>query len=278
MAGSMLRSFVSGTRQVLSAQLFVSIGAVALAGWTLGVTNELIRERDRLRERVIQLEEDMGSRGIVVPETPTVVDTAPPPAEDVYPGEVGLDDETAPEQAPEQREPQAGGADVEPGQTRPTPPRADDRSFNPGQIFSELFTPAPPMRTVVLHVRNDNDAAYARRLGDQLAASAQVRVIIHVLSPRTQQQSGYAYFDGRQSQAAARLVAAFNDIARENQIAPWSAQLRGTALPAQGEYTADRLDIVLPPLTQNPTLRIDPRALEMRRVDPQPQQTTPPIR
>jgi hypothetical protein len=261
MAGSLLRAFVGGTRQVLTVQLFVSIAAVALAGWTLGVTNELIRERDRLRERVIQLEEDMGARGIVVPSTPTVVDTAPPPAEDAYPGPVGLGDQT----------PQTPAAD---GQSDTTTTSPEGRTFNPGQIVTDLFAPAPPMRTVVLHARNERDAALARRVGERLAQAANVRVIVNTIAPRSQQQSGYAYFDGRQSRAAADLVTQFNTIARENEIAPWSAQLRGTALPEQGEYTADRLDIVLPPLPQ-PSLQLDPRALELRRVEPQQQ---PPIR
>jgi hypothetical protein len=252
MAGSILGSFVSGTRQVLVAQLFVSVGAVALAGWTLGVTNELIRERDRLRERVIQLEADMGQRGIVVPETPAVVDTAPPAAEDVYPGEVGL------------------------GEQQPTDGAAPaDGAFNPGQIVTDLFTPPPPMRTVVLHARSEQDGAYARRLGEQLAQAGNVQVVVNVLpQQRAQQEAGYSYYDGRQSSAAAALVAQFNDVARTNQIAQWSAQLRGTALPEQGEYTADRLDIVLPPLVQQ---NFDRRALEMRRVEPQfQQQVVPP--
>jgi len=254
MAGSLLRAFVGGTRQVLTVQLFISIAAVALAGWTLGVTNELIRERDRLRERVIQLEADMGARGIVVPSTPTVVETAPPAAEDAYPGEVGLDD------VPQ--------TDV--GQTA-TP---DEQTFNPGRIVTDMFAPAPPMRTVVLHARNERDAAVAQRLAEQLARAANVRVVVNPRTPRNQQQPGYSYFDGRQSRAAANLVAQFNTIARENEVAPWSAQLRGTALPERGEYTADRLDIVLPPLPQ-PSLQVDPRALELRRVEPQ---QPPPIR
>lgn len=257
MAGSILRSFVSGTRQVLVAQLFVSVGAVALAGWTLGVTNELIRERDRLRERVIQLEEELGGRGIVVPSTPTVVDTAPPAAEDAYPGEVGLGEQT-PETPTED-------------QAEVTPTPEDGASF--GQIITDLLAPPPPLRTVVLHARNEQDGALARRLAERLAQAGDLRVVVDVLSPRTQQQSGYAYYDGRQSSAAAALVAQFNDVAREHQIAPWSAQLRGTALPEQGEYTADRMDIVLPPLTQ---VNFDRRVLEMRRGDQLQRQPPPP--
>jgi hypothetical protein len=269
MAGSVLHSFVSGTRQVLTAQLFVSVAAVGLAGWTLGVTNELIRERDRLRERVIQLEEDMGSRGIVVPSTPTVVETEPPPAETVYPGEVGLGQDGS--------APADGGQDVidappadpnaapEPAPAPETPTRAGERTFNPGQIFTELFAPAPPLRILVLHARGERDGEYARRLAGELTKeSPDLRVIIDVIGPRDQRESGYAYFDGRQSRAAAALVAQFNDLSRRYEIAPWSAQLRGVALPAQGEYTADRLDIVLPPLPE-PNLqlnRVDPRLLQ----------------
>ncbi len=279
MAGSVLQSFVSGTRQVLAAQLFVSVGAVALAGWTLGVTNELIRERDRLRERIIQLEENMGSRGIVVPSTPTVIDTAPPPAETVYPGEVGLNEEPAAPADPQSDRPEPTDAtpqDQTPAEPTPRPPtRVDERTFNPGQILSGIFAPAPALRTVVLHARSERDADYARRLGEELAQSAEMRVVVDVLSPRSQQQSGYAYFDGRQSRAAAALVTQFNDLARRHEIAAWSAQLRGNALPAQGEYTADRIDIVLPALPA-PNLqlqRVDPRVLQRApaQQDPPPQ-------
>jgi hypothetical protein len=91
-------------------------------------------------------------------------------------------------------------------------------------------------------------------------------------------QSGYSYFDGRQNRAAAALMQRFHDIARENEVAAWSAQLRGNALPAQGEYTADRMDVVLPPLRTvlNPNLqqfRAQPGVLQR-----QPQQQAPTIR
>ena len=70
MARSLLEALVRGTRQMLTAQLIVSIGAVALAGWTLAITSDVIRERDQLRERVIQLETAMGAQGMVVPAKP----------------------------------------------------------------------------------------------------------------------------------------------------------------------------------------------------------------
>src|SRR5574338_185062 len=92
MARSVLRSLVNGTRQLLTVQLFVGILAVALAGWTLAVTNTVIRDRDRLKDRVIQLEQAMASSGIVVPATPVLVDQAAGVSEaNAYPGEVGLD-------------------------------------------------------------------------------------------------------------------------------------------------------------------------------------------
>jgi hypothetical protein len=76
------------------------------------------------------------------------------------------------------------------------------------------------------------------------------------------------YYDGRQSRAAAALVQQFNDVAREEDIAAWAAQLRGTALPARGEYAAGRIDIVLPPL---PTpARMDPAALQPQPSAPSP--------
>jgi hypothetical protein len=261
MARSILQAFVSGTRQVLAAQLVVSIGAVALAGWTLAITNEVIRERDRLRERVIQLEEEMGTRGIVVPSPPAVVG-GPSRAEAAYPGEVGLEAEATPEASVD--------AAPEPAPEAP----ASDSSFNPGQIFTELFAPPPPMRTLVLHARTERDAAVASRLAEELRRATEMRVVVRIMPPRDQRQSGYAYYDGRQSRAAAALVARFNDLARQHEIASWSAQLRGVALPAQGEYTADRADIVLPALPAPQLNRLDPRVLQV-----QPQESAPaPIR
>lgn len=267
MARSLLGSFVSGTRQMLSAQLFVSIGAVALAGWTLGITNDLIRERDRMRERVIQLEESLAGRGITVPATPALVDQAPPSADSAYPPSV-----TLPDPAPAEAETPEAAEPPKPAEPAPNTPttdgRAEPRPFNPGQLLGELFAPPPPMRTIVLHVRAEEDAAIARRIASTLSQSGQVRVAVDVMAPRDPRPSGYAYFDGRQSRDAAGLVAQFNDIARDFEVAPWSAQLRGVALPAQGEYGADRLDIVLPllPAREAPTepQRIDPRTQLVR--------------
>ena len=267
MARSLLGSFVGGTRQMLAVQLFVSIGAVALAGWTLGITNDLIRDRDRLRERVIQLEESLAGRGITVPATPAVVDQAPPPADSAYPPSVTLPAPTPAEvEAPETAEPS------KPAEPTPSAPaageRAEPRPFNPGQILGELFAPPPPMHTIVLHVRAEEDARIAQRIARALSQSGQVRVAVDVMAPRDPRPSGYAYFDGRQSRDAAAMVARFNDIARGFEVAPWSAQLRGVALPAQGEYGADRLDIVLPllPAREAPAepQRIDPRTQVVR--------------
>jgi hypothetical protein len=124
-------------------------------------------------------------------------------------------------------------------------------SQNIGSVITSLFGPAPPLRTVVLHVRADTDFAFAEKIARELQ-SDDVRVLINVMGASDQRQSGYAYFDGRQSRAAADIVARFHDLARTQQVAQWSAQLRGTALPARDEYTADRLDIVLPPLPPPP--------------------------
>jgi hypothetical protein len=223
MAQSLLRTLLSGTRQMLATQLFVSVLAVALVGWTLVVTNEVIRERDRLRERVVLLEEELAARGIVVPSGPSVVSS---PGSRGYPNEVG----------PALR--QAGtGAD------------ADQSSFDPREILDDIFAPAPPLRTLVLHARSEADGEAAQRLGAELG-DAEVRVIVNVMPPREPQQSGYVYYDGRQSRSAAALVARFNDAARRAEIPQWSAQPRALALPAEGEFSADRLDIVLPPLPE----------------------------
>jgi hypothetical protein len=255
MANSLLQSFVSGTRAMLSAQLIVSVGAVALAGWTLGVTNELIRERDRLQERVIQLEETMAARGDI-PPTPTAVvePVATQDADAVYPRSIegavapAIDAETAPA----------------PASAAPTPEQRTERSAEAaperdlGSIVTGLFGPAPPLRTIVLHVRSREDARPASRLARALQEGGERRVLIDVMPEGDPRQSGYAYFDGRQSRPAADVVARFHEAARAMEVAQWSAQLRGTALPAQGEYTADRLDIVLPPLPAPPPAPADP--------------------
>ena len=65
MPKTVLNSFVTGTRALLVAQLIACIGAIALAGWTLGVTGQVLRERNRLQERVIQLEEAMAASGVI---------------------------------------------------------------------------------------------------------------------------------------------------------------------------------------------------------------------
>lgn len=231
MAKSLLSTFVTSTRALLIAQLIACVGAVALAGWTLGVTNQVLRERNRLQERVIQLEEAMAASG-VIPPPPTAV-VAPSSQSEAYPGSI------ANARAP------GATADTSADTT------ADTSERNIGSVISGLFGPAPPLRTVVLHVRADADFAAAESIARELQ-SDDVRVLINVIAASDQRQSGYAYFDGRQSRAAADIVARFHDIAREQQVAQWSAQLRGTALPARDEYTADRLDIVLPPLPPPP--------------------------
>jgi hypothetical protein len=220
MNGSLLRAFVSGVRQVLAAQLVISVLAIALAGWTLGVTSNLIRERDQLRERVIQLEQALGAAGVVVPEPALVVERSAPDA-NAYPGSLGLAE----------------------------PPAAAERGSL--AIFGNLFAPAPPLRLVVLHVRADGDRREADAIADALR-EAGLEVHVRVMPPRDPRPSGYAYFDGRQSGPAAELVARVQDLARQNAFAPWTAQLRGVALPARGEYAPERLDVMLPPLPQAP--------------------------
>lgn len=262
MARSLLGSFVGGTRAMLTAQLFISVSAVALTGWTLAVTNDLIRERERLRERVIQLEGAIAERGDVVPSPgATVQPPAAAPQETTYPGRISegaqsIDpvieggtsvtiSEDAPPAPAQQPEP---AAEEPPAPATPTPREPSELERGIGQILTDLFTPAPALSVVVLHARNENDAAVARRLAAAMAQTGNVRFLIETMAPRDPRQSGYAYYDGRQSRAASAFMQQFHDAARRQEIATWSAQLRGTALPTQGEYTAERLDIVLPPL------------------------------
>jgi hypothetical protein len=235
MARSLIGAFVSGARGLLSAQLFISVAAVGLAGWTLAITNQLIRERDLLRERVIQLEASMAERGIVVPATQTVVSTPTQPAP-LYPGAIGALARAAIDGPVEATEAQAQAA----------PTNQDGRDLR--RVIGELFAPPPPMRIVVIHARAPADTNAARAIAVQLGKDADVHVVIALMPARDGRPSGYTYFDGRQSRAAADLVTQFHDIARGQGVAPWSAQLRGAALPAQGEYTADRVDLVLPQL------------------------------
>ncbi len=218
MARSLLWTLVSGTRQLLAVQLFAGVIAVALAGWTLVVTNQAIQERDRLRERVVQLENELGARGVVVPPAaPTVA------GDNVYPPEIGVMRQAASESA-----------------------------LNPAQLLTDVFAPPPELNALVLHVRSEADRAAAAELSEALQTEAGLTVVISVMAPRDGRASAYAYYDGRQSRAAAALVARFNDAARNAGIPQWSAQPRALALPAQGEFTAERLDILLPPLPAAP--------------------------
>jgi hypothetical protein len=205
-ARSQLKALLTAARRVLTLQVLLSVFAAALAGWTLAVTTTLLRERDRMRERVIQLEEALASENIIVPAPLASV------------------------------------------QTRPGYPPALGRPANAASSFADLIAPAPPLRLLVVHVRAPEERDAATLLATQLGRQngiAETHVAIMVSEPRP---SGYYYFDGRQSAAAAALAARFNDAAREAGLAPWSAQLRATALPARGEYGAERVDIVLPAL------------------------------
>lgn len=221
MRPSLLASFVNGTRQLLSVQLFIATVAVALAGWTLSVGADVFRERERLRDRVIQLEAAMAGRGMLVPVTPTRV--TPQDTNSAYPPSLAAPVSIASEAPP---------------------------AFDPRQVIGDLFAPPAPLRTVVLHVRSDADAEIAGRIGRELTRNDPLAVTVAVMGPSNPATPGYFYFDGRQSRDAAALVARYNDAARASGIPPWSAQLRGTALPARGEYSADRLDLVLPPLPE----------------------------
>lgn len=234
MAKTVLSVFVSSTRALLVAQLIACVGAIALAGWTLGVTNQVLRERNRLQERVIQLEEAMASSG-VIPPAPAAVVAASTQTDAAYPGSIANARVVSED---------AAAAEVAVAE-------APGGEQNIGTVITSLFGPAPPLRTVVLHVRAETDLAPAEIIARALQKD-DVRALINVMTASDQRPSGYAYFDGRQSRAAADIVARFHDLAREQQVAQWSAQLRGTALPARAEYSADRLDIVLPPLPPPP--------------------------
>ncbi len=140
MAKSLLNGFVSSTRALLIAQLIACVGVVALAGWTLGVTDQVLRERNRLQERVIQLEEAMASSG-VIPPTPAAVVSTVNRGDTVYPGSID-------------------GARATPGEQ------------NIGSVITNLFGPAPPIEIVVLHVRAEADVDVAMRVAAVLVAAS----------------------------------------------------------------------------------------------------------
>lgn len=234
MAKSVLSNFVGSTRALLVAQLIACVAAIALVGWTLGVTNQVMRERNRLQERVIQLEEAMAAGG-VVPPAPTAVVATSTQSDAAYPGSIA--NARGPSTNADTSDPASAGVGRQ----------------NIGTVITSLFGPAPPLRVVVLHVRADADFATAEKIARELR-SDDLYALINVMTASDQRPSGYAYFDGRQSRAAADIVSRFHDLARQQQVAQWSAQLRGTALPARDEYTADRLDIVLPPLPPPPVI------------------------
>ncbi|GAM97710.1 hypothetical protein U91I_01337 [alpha proteobacterium U9-1i] len=276
MAKSVLGSFVSGTRQVLAVQLFISVGAVGLAGWTLGITNDLIRERDTLNTRVIQLEEELARNNIVPPPVVDQADVAPAPTETTYPPSTTLPepveerpadapapaDQTPTPNDPPTRDPNTGATGGVRGDvTGERPTTAERAPFDVGVIFAR----PPALNTLVLHVRNGDVDDNARRLAAELERSAGVRVVIDEMQTNDRRENGYAYFDGRQGRAAAALVQQFNDAARRYEIAPWAVQLRGVALPAQGEYTAERVDIVLPPRPR--VLLREPALIDRSRVE-----------
>ncbi|MGE0597265.1 MAG: hypothetical protein AB7P07_12955 [Hyphomonadaceae bacterium] len=317
MARSVLNSFVSGTRQMLAVQLFASVGAVALAGYTVGVTNNLIRERDRLTERVIQLEEALAREGVVPPPSARPIREADAAAP-VYPGAPAEEVVVVEEPSLEGGEEAPAPSTVEPGtppanpaapsapETRDDPttttppsgsqgadatqqPQAPSATQTPGidlatQVLRDLLTPAPPLRTLVLHVRSRADYDEAQAIAGRLGQSG-LRISIAIREPNDQTATGYAYYHGRQGRAAADLAQSVQEAARTAGIAAWAVQLRGAGLPAQGDYTADRVDVVLPALPSEPapgtrvnpdlrnqTLRTQPSVVQ------QPQQEQPILR
>lgn len=225
MRTSLLSAFVTGARTLLSLQLLGSVMMLAIAAWTLAVTGDVMRERDGLRERVIQLEGEMGARGIVVPDATNVV-TADQRAA-TYPPTI--------DSVSERDEPNGISA-----------------------LIEGVLAPPPPLRVIVLHVRGEAEAASARELALKLQGGDDVSIAVHMGETQAGRPPGYVYYDGRQGRAASDFVARMHDAARDAGIAAWSAQLRGEALPARGEYSAERLDIVLPalpPAQENPAPR-----------------------
>lgn len=215
---SLLRSLVNGARRILVLQVLLSVIAIALTGWTIETVSNALSERARLVDRVIQLEETLAKNDIVAPPPAPVLIEAEP----AYP-------------------PAFQGA-----------PAASASRFDPRRAIADLFSPPPPISVVVVHVRSDDDLMRAQRLVAGVDAAAMKQASVLLMPPGDVRTPGYFYFDGRQSAAAAALIADFNDAARRAGLAPWSAQLRGVALPARGEFAAERLDVILPALPPPP--------------------------
>ena len=216
---SLLRSLVNGTRRILALQVLLSVIAIAITGWTIETVSNALGERARLVDRVIQLEEALASNDIVVPPPAPVLIEAEPS----YP-------------------PALEGA----------PAASAQSQVNPRRAIGDLFSPPPPLTVVVVRVRSDDDLLRAQRLVAGVNSAALKQASVLLMPPGDVRMPGYFYFDGRQSAAAAALIADFNNAARRAELAPWSAQLRGVALPARGEFAAQRLDLILPALPPPP--------------------------
>lgn len=210
---SLLQTLLGNARRALVLQVLLSLFAIALAGWTLSVTAGLLRERAKANDRILQLEETLASNNIVPPPARARVDARPG-----YPPSVA-----------------AGG-----------------ENHAAGQSIADLFAPPPPLRLLVVHVREPQDLASAAAIAKAVTDAAGMPSASVALMARDPRPPGYYYFDGRQSAAAAELAARFNNAAGETGLAPWSARLRATALPSSGEYAANRVDIVLPALPPPP--------------------------
>jgi hypothetical protein len=172
MARSLLQGFVTGTRALLAAQLIVCVGAVALAGWTLGVTSEVMRERNRLQERVIQLEETMAARGDSPPPPAAVVAPVANAQSDIaYPGSIA--DAVEVSNTAQQASARVAASDT------------SQRSIS--NVITSLFGPAPPLRTVVLHVRTTSDVQTAQAVAADLQQSG-AHLLINIMPEGDQQR------------------------------------------------------------------------------------------
>lgn len=216
--GSLLQAMLGSARRALALQVLLSVFAIALAAWTLSVTAGLLRERAKANDRIVQLEETLASNNIVPPPPRARVEARPGYPPSVAGGEIG------------------GG----------------------GQSIADLFAPPPPLRRLVVHVREQEDLASAAAIAKAVTDAVGMPSASVALMARDPRPPGYYYFDGRQSAAAAELAARFNDAAGDTGLAPWSARLRATALPSSGEYASNRVDIVLPALPPAPEPPLDP--------------------
>lgn len=238
MAASTLQSFVNGMRQMLTLQLFVGVAAVALAGWTAAVTNEVIRERDALKGRVAQLETEIGILGGEIPDPIEAIEVEEaPPVEEAANTEDSADDVVVTEET-----------------TR-------------DEVTPSPVVDTPAFQSVVLHIFTDLDRDEAEGIARDLDGLG-LKTSIELVPRNVVRRAFYSYSRREQQQAAGNLHQRIRDIARRRQIAAWNIDMRATL---NADAPADQFDIWLPTLPQRDAEA--PNNLDSAEAEPEREQS-----